>query len=364
VPPGETGYTVEQTNVNVLRAIGAPANVGEAAVAQTNASIVNTIVRNPVSVPTPPPPAGSTAALEANKRLIISNNFNTQVTAARENAQQQAVRQSMEKNPQVGDWRVRLQLAPNSDYLYTTGAQDVGILKPLQNSNGVIFPYTPSVQTAYRANYESYNLIHSNFRGLFYKSSQVDDVQIRAKFTAQDTAEANYLLAVIHFFRSVTKMFYGQDAQRGTPPPLVYLRGFGEYQFMNHPCLVSAFTYTLPTEVDYIRALAPNNYGQSLLTRREVGQAPFLGSQLAGARRLLNAIQRFGSQAVPKGAEAKPPSPPPLEQNINNTAMATYVPTSMEIDITLIPVQTRQQVSTQFSLKQFANGDLIKGGYW
>jgi hypothetical protein len=100
------------------------------------------------------------------------------------------------------------------------------------------------------------------------------------------------------------------------------------------------------------------------LTRREVGQAPFLGSQLAGARRLLNAIQRFGSQAVPKGAEAKPPSPPPLEQNINNTAMATYVPTSMEIDITLIPVQTRQQVSTQFSLKQFANGDLIKGGYW
>jgi len=360
VPSNETGYTTQQTNVNILRAIKAPSNVGEAFAAQTNANVVGTITRNPVSVPTPPPPPNSTAALENSKRLAISNGFNTQVAAAKQNANQQAVRQALEKNPQVGDWRVRLQLASNSDYLYTVAANDVGILKPLQNSNGVIFPYTPSIQTAYRASYESYNLIHSNFRGLFYKSSQVDDVQIRAKFTAQDTSEANYLLAVIHFFRSVTKMFYGQDAQRGTPPPLVYLRGFGEYQFMNHPCVVSAFTYNLPTEVDYIRAIAPNNYGQSLLNRRQVSEAPFLGNQLAGLRRLLNAVKG----GLPKGAQPNPPAPPPLEQNINNTAMATYVPTSMEIDITLIPVQTRQQISTQFSLKQFANGDLIKGGYW
>jgi hypothetical protein len=360
VPPDETGYTVEQTNINVLRAIGAPTNVGEAAVAQTNANIVGTITRNPVSVPTPPPPPESTAALEANKRLVISNGFNTQVNAARQNANQQAVRQSMEKNPQVGDWRVRLQLAPQSDYLYTAPVDSVGILKPLQNSNGVIFPYTPSISTAYKANYEQYSLIHSNFRGLFYKSSQVDDLQIKARFTAQDTFEANYLLAVIHFFRSVTKMFYGQDPQRGTPPPLVYLRGFGEYQYMNHPCLVSAFTYNLPNDVDYIRAIAPNNYGQSLLNKRAVSQAPFLGNQLAGLRRLVNAV----TGGLPKGAQPKPPAPPPLEQNINNTAMATYVPTSMEIDITLIPVQIRSQVSTQFSLKQFANGDLLKGGYW
>jgi hypothetical protein len=26
-------------------------------------------------------------------------------------------------------------------------------------------------------------------------------------------------------------MFYGQDAEAGTPPPLVYLSGFGKYQF-------------------------------------------------------------------------------------------------------------------------------------
>jgi hypothetical protein len=50
--------------------------------------------------------------------------------------------------------------------------------------------------------------------------------------------------------------------------------------------------------------------------------------------------------------------------SVNNTQLANYVPTKMEIDITLIPVQTRSQVSKQFSLKGFANGDLIKGGFW
>jgi hypothetical protein len=50
--------------------------------------------------------------------------------------------------------------------------------------------------------------------------------------------------------------------------------------------------------------------------------------------------------------------------SVNNTQLANYVPTKMEIDITLIPVQTRSQVSKQFSLSNFANGNLIKGGYW
>jgi hypothetical protein len=81
---------------------------------------------------------------------------------------------------------------------------------------------------------------------------------MRCTFTAQDTGEANYLLAVITFFKSVTKMFYGQDAERGAPPPLVYLSGLGEYQFNEHPCVVSQFNYNLPSDADYIRAGSPN----------------------------------------------------------------------------------------------------------
>jgi hypothetical protein len=160
---------------------------------------------------------------------------------------------SMQRNQaNNGDWRVKLSLAQGSTYLYN--ATNPGILQPLANTGGVVFPYTPSIDTSYRAQYSNYDLTHSNYRGYFYQNSFVDQVSVRALFTAQCTADANYLLAVIHFFKSVTKMFYGQDAERGSPPPLVYLTGLGQYQFSEHACLVTNFTYNLPADVDYIRA--------------------------------------------------------------------------------------------------------------
>jgi hypothetical protein len=280
-----------------------------------------------------------------------------QEAVSRQNAVAQATLQSRYNQPGTTDWRVRLQLAPGSDYLYN--ATSPGILTPLATTNGVIFPYLPQIITGYKSSYENYSLIHSNFRGVYYKNSQVDDVQIRGVFTAQDTREAEYMLAVIHFFRSVTKMFYGKDAERGTPPPLVYLSGFGDYQFAQHPCVVSQFTYQLPDNVDYIRATNPNNYGQNLLNRRTPVRAsnnPALGNL---ARKALLAAQNIFTGAIPST-----PSPGSVQQSVNNTQRSTYVPTRMELDIVLIPLQSREQISKQFSLKGFANGDLIKGGYW
>jgi len=282
-------------------------------------------------------------------------------SAAKANTINQATLQSRYKQPGNTDWRVRLSLAKSSDYLYNSA--DVGILRPLAASNGVIFPYMPQISTAYRANYEHYDLVHSNFRGVYYKSSRVDDIQIRGTFTAQDTTEAAYLLATIHFFRSVTKMFYGKDPQRGTPPPLVYLSGLGDYQFSKHPCLVSQFSYTLPNDVDYIRATNVNDYGGNLSSRRAPVQASPGGINFAGARRLANTITASGP--LTKGATPQTPESNSVTGRVNNTGdFSTYVPTMMEIDITLVPVQTRSQVSKQFSLKDFANGNLLKGGFW
>ncbi len=277
--------------------------------------------------------------------------------AARQKAREQATLQARYKQPSTPDWRVRLVLAQGSTYLYN--ADPPGVLAPLARSNGVIFPYTPQISTSYQAQYDQYDLIHSNFRGVFYKNSKVNDIQIRGTFTAQDTVEANYLLAVIHFFRSVTKMFYGQDTERGTPPPLVYLVGYGDLQFSGHPCLVSTFNYTLPNDVDYIRALAPNNYGQNLLGRRA---APLSAPSPSAGQQARQAILQ--SAGISPGAVPRQLVPSNVVQNVNNTERATYVPTKMEIDITLIPVNTRNQISKSFSFKEFANGDLLKRGYW
>jgi hypothetical protein len=230
-------------------------------------------------------------------------------------------------------------------------ANPPGILGPLAATNGVIFPYTPSITTSYKANYTQYDLTHSNYRGYFYQNSQIDPITLTATFTAQDTSEANYLLAVIHFFRSATKMFYGQDAERGSPPPLTYLSGLGEYQFNEHPCLIQSFSYDLPSDVDYIRAGSPGNVGVNLTTNRD--------RQSVATNGVFGSLNRLAAAFLTKGAINGPPAPPTLGLN-----RPTYVPTKIEIVWTLLPVQSRSQVSKQFSLEDFANGNLIRGGYW
>ena len=265
-------------------------------------------------------------------------------------AQNQETNMSLSQQlPANTDWRVTLRLAPGATYLYN--APNAGLLQPLKVTNGVIFPYTPTISTSYKANYETYDLTHSNYRGYFYKNSYTDAVSLKATFTAQSTADAAYVLAVIQFFRSVTKMFYGQDAQRGSPPPLVFLSGLGDYQFNNHPCVVTSFSYNLPAEVDYISSGSPNNLGLNL--------QPLQNLYSTTLNAVSPTVSRLAAAFLPTGAQNVTPAP--LQSLLNNP---TYVPSKIDLDITLLPVQTRQQVSKQFSLKNFANGQLIKGGFW
>ena len=278
-----------------------------------------------------------------------SANASAAIQGQIQGAQNQQTIAEQRKQINNGDWRVRLRLAPQANYLYKAAAP--GILQPLAVTDGIIFPYTPQIDTSYRANYETYDLTHSNYRGYFYKNSYVDAINLKATFTAQDTNDANYLLAVITFLKSVTKMFYGQDAQRGAPPPLVYLSGLGDFQFNEHPCVVTQFVYNLPDNVDYIRAGSPNNVGLNFINRRD--------RQSVATNSIFGSINRLAAAFLTKGGLTGPEGPPTLGLN-----RPTYVPTKMDINLTLLPIQSRQQVSKQFSVKEFANGNLIKGGFW
>lgn len=265
------------------------------------------------------------------------------------NARQQQTIAQQRRQINNGDWRVRLRLAPASKYLYN--APNPGILQPLQVTDGIIFPYTPTISTVYKADYDGYALTHSNYKGYFYKSSYVDTISLRCTFTAQGTSEANYLLAVITFLKSATKMFYGQDAERGAPPPLVYLSGLGDYQFNEHSCVITQFDYSLPGDVDYIRAGSANQAGINLTTQRD--------RQSVSTNSLFGSLNRLAAALLPAGAQPQTRAPPTLGLN-----RPTYVPTKMEISLSLLPIQSRSQVSKQFSLKEFANGNLIRGGFW
>ena len=278
-----------------------------------------------------------------------------QEAATSQRAREQAAIQAQFQSPADGDWRVRLRLAPNATYLYKDSTN--ALLAPLAASNGVVFPYMPSISTSYNADYSDTALTHSNYKGYFYNSSYVGDISITGIFTAQDTREANYMLAVIHFFRSVTKMFYGQDAQRGSPPPLVYLIGLGNYQFNNHPCVVKSFNYSLPNDVDYIRT-KPNNYNLNFnqnLNKTQASPSPGIGSVLS---RILNSGLRKGALPGTGSQELV------VQQSVTNIANSTYVPTKIEIQLTLMPIQTRSQQSQQFSVKDYSSGKLLAGGFW
>ena len=371
-PTTQEGYGVNEvgatpTPILTARSVATSDTGFVTATAATTATTAANTLSNAVTTPAAvnPTNTGFTPAATTTTAPLFGANPDAEAEAAaaaevgRQLAQQQAVLNAQKRIPNNSDWRVRLSLAPNADYLYNapTGPNGggPGILWPLAQTGGVVFPYTPRIEMSYKADYESYALTHSNYKGYFYKSSYTDAVNMTATFTAQDTNEAQYLLAVIHFFRSVTKMFYGQDAQRGAPPPLVYLTGLGEYQFTRHPCVVTSFNYNLPGDVDYIRARSINVNGTDLLTRRNRQDLPT--NPISGAVARLQNL--FSSQGINKGALFYPPPIPNLGEN-----QPTYVPTKMDITLSLLPVQTRSQVTNQFSLKDYSNGALLKGGFW
>jgi hypothetical protein len=267
-------------------------------------------------------------------------------TTANLNTKSQATQQDVANFKQKEDWRVRLSLAPGATYLYKDSSP--GILAPLTATDGVIFPYTPVINVNYTAGYEPTEITHSNYKIFQYKNSSVDNVSITCEFTAQDTFEANYLLAVIHFFKSVTKMFYGQDQnpKPGTPPPLCYLSGLGAFQFDAHPLAVTGFTYSLPNDVDYIRAGS---------TTSGAG-VPKSGS-LRKSNISIPSLQRLTDAHLAPGALGQPPA----FSGTTGTTEPTYVPTKMQISITAIPIVTRNDISNKFSLKEYGTGKLLQG---
>lgn len=252
-----------------------------------------------------------------------------------------------------GDWRYRLAIPPGANYLY--GDSSNQLLSPLLATQGLLFPYTPRIDVSYLAEYTKYQPTHSNYYNYFYQGSGIGEINVTAEFTAQDTEEANYLLAAITFLKAASKMFYGQDAQRGSPPPLLQFSGLGQYQFNQHPVVISQFNYNLPDDVDYIRAQANQISSSKDLQGRLPRSAS--GPSWAGStiRLLLNNLTQGANSTLQRGPKS------PVRAN---NQQPTYVPTKISINFQLLPVVSRQQVSNEFSVKEYANGRLLRGGFW
>ena len=147
------------------------------------------------------------------------------------------------------DWRVKIHL-PTGISSYDNSP----ILRPLKETgNSMVFPLTPQITLTHSASYNALSPVHTNYPYPIYQNSQVEDIVIACDFPVENEQDGRYWIAAVHFLRSVTKMFYGQSNNRGAPPPLVHLSGYGDFVFNRVPCVVRMFTMDLRDSVDYIQ---------------------------------------------------------------------------------------------------------------
>ena len=202
------------------------------------------------------------------------------------------------------------------------GPQDPSnLLYPLWQTNGVLFPYTPTISSGSVAEYDPTPFTHSNYGYNAYIRSYPKDISITAEFTAQTNDEAMYLLAVLSFFRSVTKSYFGVNPydKAGTPPPTLLFNYLGTYQFNNVPVVVKDFSYTYDPNVDYVpvSTAGAKNYSSQI------------GVNIA-------ATQQSGYTWVP-----------------------AHITVSVNLDTQYIPINLRNE----FNLDDFRTGKLFNKGY-
>lgn len=160
------------------------------------------------------------------------------------------------------DWRVRLSLPTNF--------KSSNILAPIQETNGLVWPYTPQIFVTHSAGYTPVKPVHSNYPFFAYQNSQVDQFAITGDFTVENSVEGAYWIAAVHYLRSITKMAYGNTDHQGSPPPVVRLNGYGDYVFKDVPVVIVNFSVELSQDVDYIKVPGLGAYGSYAPTRSNI----------------------------------------------------------------------------------------------
>jgi hypothetical protein len=220
------------------------------------------------------------------------------------------------------DFRVKVVLPTDSQLqsiFFESGRDDDGgvlrnnVLSPLADTGGVTFPITPSIIINHSASYNDLNLTHNNYPFYAYSHSEVPSFTVVGEFPVQNQEDARYWIAMLHFFRSVTKMFFGgeDNSLKGNPPPILSLSGYGAYVFNKVPVIVTNFSVDLRADVDYICTTQSTNARQT-----------FIGPQL-----LLT------------------------DKN------TSWAPTMSQITLQLQPIYSRESVKN-FSMRKFINGEL------
>ena len=210
------------------------------------------------------------------------------------------------------DWRARLRPKKGGESTFyskmidSAGISDADyLLKPIEESGGMVWQYTPQIFLSGTAEYDSAQMQGMNYPINTYISSTPPDIPVAADYTADNIYEARYLLAVLTFLKVATKGYFGDQAvasgKFGTPPPVMLFEYLGDHGFNKVPVVIQNYTVQYPDDVDYV----------------------------------------------------------PVQTN----TQITYVPTRTNIMINLKPTYTPHKLRRYFNLESLASGQLYKGGF-
>lgn len=187
----------------------------------------------------------------------------------------------------------------------TGAAGDDNLLSILKDTNGLVFPYTPTINVSQGVDYENVRLVHTNMDVLAYSRTPSVEINITAKFSVQSAWEGRYAIAALHFLRTVSKMDFGEKAgaKAGTPPPMLLLSGYGTYMFNDLRVVLKNHSYTFDENVDGV------------------------------------------AFALPGGASVR-------------------LPSLFSVQVTLVTQRTPYAMRKEFSLDEFRTGMLLRKGGW
>lgn len=253
-------------------------------------------------------------------------------------------------NSDAAGRRVRLRPKPDAiSQIYGNG----GLLAPLRSTNGMVFPYQPTITYNQDVNYTTIDMVHTNQEFYAYTRTNALKLTVSGQFTVQNQTEGVYSMACIHFLRTVTKMWFGKGARVGTPPPVLLFDAYGTYMFNQLPVIVTGFSVGLPNDVDYV-AVDLANIGMSNNTGSTENFIKELSSLIARNPELRSFSNSQNLMYSTTATQRK---------SLTSNAGYVWLPAVFNIDVNLT-VQNTPSRLRQFDLDQFRTGALLKGGKW
>jgi hypothetical protein len=143
------------------------------------------------------------------------------------------------------DWRVRINCQWDTF--------NSPLFAVLQQTGGVVWPYLPSITVSTKAEYNTIPITHANYSQYSYKNSVVDDITISGEFSCETATDGAYWIAATTFFKTATKMFFGQGNLAGNPPIICNLTGYGSHVFDKVPVIIRSFSVDFKDDVNYIK---------------------------------------------------------------------------------------------------------------